>query len=56
MMQYYQEAGPLARAYIPFQKFGELFTPECALFRGTAFLNLFQPYEREYAGYSYGKE
>ena len=45
MMQYYHEARQLARAYIPFQQLGELFTPECALANGTAFLELHQPYQ-----------
>ena len=52
-MQYYHETGQLARAYIPFQKLGELFTPDCALLHGTAFQNLYQPYEYEYAGHGY---
>ena len=50
-MQFYHDALQLARAYIPFQTLGELFTPECALLHGTAFLNLYQPYEYEYAVY-----
>ena len=54
-MQHYHEAQQLARAYIPFQIFGELYTPECALVHGTAFPELYQPYECEYAGYGYGK-
>ena len=44
MMQYNNESQQLARAYIPFQQLGELFTPECALVYGTAFLELHQPY------------
>ena len=57
-MQYSHEAQQLARAYIPFQKLGELFTPECALLHGTLFPELFQPYnEPEIATQWYtGKE
>jgi len=50
-MYYAHEVQQLARAYIPFQELGELFRPECALVHGTAFPELYQPYE-----YEYGKE
>ena len=34
----------LARAYVPFQPFEELFAPDEALRRGTIFRALYQPY------------
>lgn len=53
-MQYYHEAQQLARAHVPSQKFGEIYSPKCALVYGTAFPELYQPYEEcEHAGYGY---
>jgi hypothetical protein len=37
----------LARAYVPFQKLCTLFSPMEALKRGTAFPELFSPYDRK---------
>lgn len=37
----------LARAYVPYQKFCTLFPPIEALQKGTAFPELFSPYEKE---------
>lgn len=34
----------LARAYVPFQKFCSIFSPDMALNAGTAFPELYQPY------------
>lgn len=40
----------LARAYVPFQKLCNLFTPEEALDKGTVFPELYSPYsKKEYA-------
>jgi hypothetical protein len=44
MMQAYNKTLQIARAYVPFQASGETFSPECALARGTAFPELYQPY------------
>ena len=55
-MHYYHEAQQLARAYIPFQEFRELYSPECALTHGTVFPELSKPYEIEYADYGNCKE
>jgi hypothetical protein len=46
-MQSYTKALQIARAYVPFQTSGETFRPECALTRGTAFPELYQPYIKE---------
>ena len=56
MMQNYHDAHHLARAFIPFQELGELYAPVCALVHGTAFPELHQPYEREYAEHGHCKE
>jgi hypothetical protein len=37
----------LARAYVPYQKFCTLFPPLEALQKGTAFPELFSPYEKK---------
>ena len=34
----------LARAYVPMQGFGEMFSPEIGLRKGTIFPDLFSPY------------
>ncbi|MGM0470948.1 MAG: spore coat associated protein CotJA [Bacillota bacterium] len=37
----------LARAYIPFQSYKEHYEPQIALQKGTAFPELYQPYQRK---------
>ena len=36
----------IAQAYVPYQEAGELFCPETALMKGTAFPELYVPYKR----------
>ena len=38
---------PLAMAYVPMQQFGEMYSPEVALERGTLFPELDLPFEGE---------
>lgn len=38
----------LARAYVPWQRFGRTYSPREALMRGTLFPELFWPYEKYY--------
>lgn len=38
----------LATAYVPWQRYGRLFSPREALMRGTLFPDLYQPYGKHY--------
>jgi len=40
------EVNALAKAYIPFQKFCEIFSLNAGLMKGTVFPELYQPYEK----------
>ena len=43
-LQVFDENAPLARAYVPFQRFGARFSPEEGLRKGTLFPELYSPY------------
>lgn len=37
----------LAKAYVPYQQYQNLYTVDEALYRGTIFKDLYQPYQKE---------
>lgn len=41
----------LAHAYVPFQRFSEIYSPEVALNKGTLFPGLWMPYKQGPRGY-----